>query len=86
MFLSREEEKCLIVKDPLRFSSDELCDKNAIGGRSWDVATQEWKVCNMEIEIVTLIVKGSVKLTVSTDFQEQIQVEAEFKCCSPSCL
>ena len=28
----------------------------------------------MEIEIVTFVVKGSAKLTVSTDWQEQIQV------------
>ena len=32
-----------------------------------DVVTQEWKVCNMEIDIVTFVVKGSVKLTVPTD-------------------
>ena len=54
--------------------SDELWDKNAIRGRRWDVATQERKVCNMEIEIVTFLVKGSVKLTVPTDWWEQIQV------------
>ena len=47
--------------------SDKLRDKNAIGGRRWDVATQERKVCNMEIEIVTFVVKGSAKLTVPTD-------------------
>ena len=28
----------------------------------------------MEIEIVTFVVKGSMKLTVPTDWQEQIQV------------
>ena len=28
----------------------------------------------MEIEIVTIVVKGSAKLTVPTDWQEQIQV------------
>ena len=54
--------------------SDELWDKNAIGERRWDVATQEREVCNMEIEIVTIVVKGSAKLTVPTDWQEQIQV------------
>ena len=47
--------------------SDELLDKNAIGGRRWDVAAQEPKVCNMEIKTVTIVVKGSVKLTVPTD-------------------
>ena len=32
------------------------------------------KVCNMEIEIVTFVVKGSTKLPVPTDRQEQIKV------------
>ena len=50
--------------------SGELWDKNAIGGRRWDVAAQERKVCNIKIKIVTLVVKGSVKLTVPTDWQE----------------
>ena len=54
--------------------SDELWDKNAICGRRWDVVTQERNVCNMEIEIVTFVVKGRAKLTVPTDWQEQIQV------------
>ena len=54
--------------------SEELWDKYAIGGRRWDVATQERNVCNMEDEIVTLVVKGSAKLTVPTNWQEQIQV------------
>ena len=36
--------------------SDELWDKNAIGGRRLDVATQERKVCKMEIEIVTFTI------------------------------
>ena len=54
--------------------SDELWDRNAIGGRRWYAATQERKVCNMEIEIVTFVVNGSAKLNVPTDWQEQIQV------------
>ena len=33
----------------------------------WDVAAQERKVCNMEIKIITLVVKGSVKLTVPSN-------------------
>ena len=53
--------------------SDELWNKNAIGGRKWDVATQERKVCNVEIEIVALVVKGSLKSTVLSYWQEQIQ-------------
>ena len=32
-----------------------------------DVAAKERKVCNVEIKIVTLVVKGSVKLTVLTE-------------------
>ena len=48
-----------------------ICEiKSVIGGRRWDVAAQERKVCNMEIKIVTLAVKGRVKLNVPTDFQE----------------
>ena len=54
--------------------SVELWDRNAIGRRRWDVATQEREVCNMEIKIVTFVVKGSTKLAVPTDRQEQIAV------------
>ena len=56
--------------------SDAVRDKNAIGGLRWDAANRERKVRNMEIEIVTLVVKGSAKLTVPTDWQEQIHVES----------
>ena len=42
----------------------ELRDKNAIGGRIWDIANQERKVCDTEYEIVTYVVKESAKLTV----------------------
>ena len=38
-----------------------------MGGLRWDVATQERKICNIEIAIVTFVVKGSAKLTVPTD-------------------
>ena len=31
-------------------------------------------LCDMEIEIVTLVEKGSAKLIVPTDWEEQIQV------------
>ena len=40
---------------------------NAIGGRRLDIATQEWNVCDMEIEIVALVVNGNTKLTIPTD-------------------
>ena len=36
--------------------------------------TQERKVCDMEVKIVTFVVKGSVQLTVPPDRQEKIQV------------
>ena len=62
--------------------SDELWDKNVIGGRGWDVATQERKVCNMEIEIVTFVVKESTKLTVPTDWQEQNNREYDILFCN----
>ena len=48
----------------------ELWDKNAIGWRRWNVAAQERKVCDMEVEIVTFAVKGSAQLTVPSDRQE----------------
>ena len=38
--------------------------------------TQEHKVCNMDIKIVTLVVKGNANLGVSTNWQETIQVES----------
>ena len=44
--------------------SYKLQDKDAIGERSWNIATQERKVCHMEVEIVTFVINGSVKLSV----------------------
>ena len=50
---------------------DQLRDKNTIDWKRLDVATQEQKVYNMEIEIVTLVVKGSAKLTITTRCQDK---------------
>ena len=36
----------------------ELSDKHAIGGRRWNIATRERKVCDMEFDIVTIVVKA----------------------------
>ena len=36
----------------------------------WNIATQERKVCEMEVEIVMFVVKGSSKLTFPPDQQE----------------
>ena len=33
----------------------------------WNIATQERKVCDTEVEIVTFVVKGSSQLTVTLD-------------------
>ena len=50
--------------------SYELWDKNTIGWRRRNIATQERKVCDVEVEIVTSVVKGSAQLTVTLDRQE----------------
>ena len=47
-----------------------LRNKDAIGGRGRNIATQERKICDVEIEIVTFVINGSVKLTVSPDRQK----------------
>ena len=47
-----------------------LRNKDAIGGRGWNIATQERKICDVEIEIVTFVINGSVKLTVPPDRQK----------------
>ena len=50
--------------------SYKLQNKDAIGGRGWNIATQERKICDVEIEIVTFVINGNVKLTVPTDRQK----------------
>ena len=47
--------------------SYKLWDKDAIGGRSCYIVSQERKICDMEIEIVTFVKNGSMKLNVSPD-------------------
>ena len=51
-----------------------LRNKDAIGGRGWNIATQVRKICDVEIEIVTFVRNGSVKLTVPPDRQKLIKV------------
>ena len=48
----------------------ELRDKNTTGWRRVNIATQERKVCDMEVKIVTFVVKGSAQLTVPPDRQK----------------
>ena len=50
--------------------SYKLLDEDAIGGWNFNIATQERNICDLEIEIVTFIIKGSVKLTVPPDRQK----------------
>ena len=50
--------------------SYKLRNKDAIGGRGWNIATQERKICDVEIEIVTFVINGSVRLTVPPDRQK----------------
>ena len=47
-----------------------LRNKDAIGGRGWSIATQERKICDVEMEIVTFVLNESVKSTVSLDRQK----------------
>ena len=70
----RAHESPKVGQDQVSGGVSVLCWHAAPVWRRWDVATQERKVCNMENEIVTFVVKGSAKLTVPTDWQEQIQV------------
>ena len=47
-----------------------------MGETSWNIATQERKICDMEIEVVTFVIYGSVKLTVPHDRQKYIQIRS----------
>ena len=44
--------------------SYKLRDKNATGRRRWNIYTQERKVGDLEIEIISFVVHGSVKLNL----------------------
>ena len=56
--------------------SFKLRNKDAIGGRGWNIATQERKLCDVEIEIVTFVINGSVRFTVPPDRLKYIQVRS----------
>ena len=36
----------------------------------WNIATQEWKICDMDIEIVKFVKNGSRKLAIPPDRKE----------------
>ena len=61
-----------------------LCDKDAVGGRSWNIATQERKICDMEIEMVTFVINDVVKLILPPDRQKQLEVRS--RSAALSCL
>ena len=46
-------------------------DKNSIGAQRWDIATQEWKFCYIEIEIGMFVVNVSenVKLIDRSNYR-----------------
>ena len=67
---SRRSQNKIFIRGASPGIPDELWDKNPIGGRRWDVYTKEQRISDMEIETVTLVVKGSAKFTVSTDWRE----------------
>ena len=61
-------------KTPIRGASPpgvsyQLRDENAIGRRRWNITTQERKVCDVEIEIISFVVNGSVKLSIPPERQ-----------------
>ena len=42
----------------------------------WNIATQEWKICDMDIEIVKFVINGSMKMAIPPDLKEEIQVNS----------
>ena len=50
--------------------SYKLRDKNALGRRRWNIANQEQKFCDAEIEIVSFVVNAKVKLTIPQNRQK----------------
>ena len=50
--------------------SYKLQNKDALCGRGWNIATQERKNRDVEIEIVMFVINGSVKLTAPPDRQK----------------
>ena len=59
-------------------------DKNVLGWRRWNVATWEMKVCDMEVKIVTFVVKGSVQLTAPPPRSTGVNQSRKQRCSSPS--
>ena len=47
-----------------------LWDKKAIRVWRWDIASQERKICVMQIEIIIFVLMRNAKLIVSLEWQE----------------
>ena len=47
--------------------SYKLRDKNAFGRRKWNITTQGRNVCDVKIEIMSVVVDGSVKFTIPSN-------------------
>ena len=77
-YLKRRPQNKISTRGASPTISYKLRNKNVIGVRSWDIANQERKICDVEIEIVTFVIYGSVKLSVSPDRPKKQ------KCCSLS--
>ena len=67
-----ESRVALRIKHPYEEQgiSYKLRNKDAIGGRGENIATQERKICDVEIEIPTFVINGNVKFTVPPDRQK----------------
>ena len=58
--------------------------KNKKDWRRWNITTQERKVCDVEIEIISFVVDGSVKLTIPQS--TVVNLGKKQKLCSLWCL
>ena len=67
---SRRHQNYTSIRGASPGISHKLRDKDAIGGRSWNIATQERKICDMEIEIVMFVINGNMKLNIPPNREE----------------
>ena len=64
--LNKYRNKAFIHEESLNILY-QLWDANAISRRRWNITTQECKVCDVTIEIVTFVNNRSMKLTILQD-------------------
>ena len=67
--------------------SYKLRDKNTIGRRRWNITTQERKICDMEIVIISFVVDETVKFTIPPNRQyiDLVHLGMKQKWCSLWC-